>query len=101
MDYETKKSVAIAGGVLFAIVSLVWILSYRHTQTVTLDGRAWIYEVKVQYDVETISTNCKTDEDGNYTCTIDTDTTTYTRCSAKNVDYQLPIVKYPDGFDME
>lgn len=93
MDYETKKSVAVVIGVILVVVLFVLALSYRHTQTVTLDGRAWIYEVKVQYDVETISTNCKTDEDGKIICTTDTHITTYTRCSAKNVDYQLPVVK--------
>ena len=92
MDYETKKSIAVVVGVILLIIAFVWVLSYRHTQAVTLDGRAWIYEVKVQYDVETTSTTCRTDSSGQYVCETSTDSTTYTRCSAKNVDYQLPIV---------
>lgn len=93
MDEDTIK-LGLAVVLVFCIVGgLAWVLSYRHTQTVTLDGRAWVYDVSVKYDVETTSIVCESDSKGVSKCDTHTDTTTYTRCSARNVGYELPIIK--------
>ena len=92
-DEDTTKTVLVIGGGLAIIVLAIFLISYHWETVATIDDRAWEYTVKVQYDVETCSVDCGTDDDGNTTCDTSCSTSTYTRCKATNQNNVLPVVR--------
>lgn len=103
---DNWQILAIAAAVILLVLGLIYLITYRKTETVFINSRYWTWSASVKYDVTTTRWECDTVQSctgigEDRTCTTKqecgpvTHTTIHTRCSNRSSSTEYPPYRPP------